>query len=271
MNLQNDTIIGIVGGMGPQAGHALFENITRYTQASADQHHLSVVLMSLPKYIGDRTAFINQMSGINPAYAIAEVIQKLEHAGASVVGIACNTSHAPEIFNVIRQELDKMGSRVKLLNMPLETCDFVAKKYPHIKRVGLMTTNGTYKSTFYKHHLQRLGYDVVVPDLSFQDNVIHRMIYDPVFGIKSKPNISDEVHELMAKAMLYFLAKRTEAIILGCTELSLVLSGEYSNSILIIDSTKALALALIREATTDSLPVHHSSTPYNKNSAASFN
>ena len=248
MNLKSEKVIGIVGGMGPQAGNSLLNDILRYTNATADQHHLSVVMMSFPKHIADRTSFINGTSTINPAFSIAEIIHKLEGAGASIIGIACNTSHAPEIFNVILEELARTGSRVKLLNMPMETCHYIKKNCTNVQRVGLMTTNGTYKAGIYKAMLQRLGYQVIIPDPKFQNNVIHKMIYDPLFGIKSTPIITSQVHDLMDKALAYFAAQDTDAIILGCTELSLVMNENRVGSMTIVDSTKALALALIREA-----------------------
>jgi aspartate racemase len=248
MDLKNDRTIGIVGGMGPQAGNSLLNDIFRYTDATADQQHLSVVMMSFPKHIADRTSFINGTSTVNPAVNIAEIIHKLEGAGASIIGIACNTSHAPVIFDVILAELRRIGSRVKLLNMPLETCHHIKRNCTNVQRIGLMTTNGTYKAGIYKTILQRLGYEVVLPDPKFQNDVIHKMIYDPRFGIKSTPIITSQVHDLINRSFAFFSAQNTDAIILGCTELSLVIREDRVGSMSIIDSTKVLALALIREA-----------------------
>src|SRR5580692_3474987 len=121
MTLHEDNVIGIVGGMGPLAGSALFNSITRQTRASEDQQHLSVILMSFPKHIRDRSDYLTTTSGRNPAYAIVEVISRLERSGGKVIGIACNTSHAPAIYNIILQEIERMNSRVRLVNMPLET------------------------------------------------------------------------------------------------------------------------------------------------------
>src|SRR5690349_15710985 len=92
---QDDCVIGIVGGVGPEAGGILYQYITMYTSASCDQEHLSVILMSFPKYIADRTDFIKGKTAANPACEIAAVIRKLYMAGARIMGIACNTSHVP--------------------------------------------------------------------------------------------------------------------------------------------------------------------------------
>ena len=93
-----------------------------------------------------------------------------------------------------------------------------------------------------------MGYEPVKPDRSFQNAVIHRMVYDPVFGIKSTARITDEVTLLMEDALSFFRDKKADAIILGCTEFSLVPIGSNTNGMVVIDSTEVLAMALIREA-----------------------
>ena len=146
MHFQDDEIIGIVGGMGPEAGIALFNRILKSTDAKTDQEHHSVILMSLPKHVPDRSRFLQGEIPINPARAVIEIILKLEQAGARVIGIACNTCHVSEIFDVVLEELDKLQSTVKVVNMPEETCRYLKHFYPTARRIGLMATNGTYRS-----------------------------------------------------------------------------------------------------------------------------
>lgn len=250
MNLEDDNIIGIVGGMGPHAGLALFDNILKHSDAETDQQHLSVMLMSMPKYIGDRTLFLEGVLNINPAINLAKIIKKLEKAGAKIIGMACNTVYSPAIFDAILKELRQAESKVRVLNMPHETCRYIKLHHKNINRIGIMTTNGTYKSEIYKNELLRYGYQVIVPDYDFQNDVIHKMIYDPDYGIKAKPQlISKEVRLLMDKALLYFQQNKADAIILGCTDLSLMLTKTRKKGILILDSTEILAKALIEEVT----------------------
>lgn len=249
MEVVQDQVIGIVGGMGPQAGVALLNKILAHTEAKEDQQHLSAILMSFPKHIVDRTAFLEGRQSVNPASAIASIISKLEYAGAGIIGIACNTSHSPKIYDVILEDLVKKNSCVKLLNMPVETCKYIRDNHRQVRRIGLMTTNGTYKTGVYKNLLETMGYDVVMPDPQFQENVIHKMIYDGNFGIKSNANnISIEALSLLDDALRFFYKSKTDAIILGCTELSLILTERMVDDMLIIDSTEAFAKALIREA-----------------------
>ena len=251
MNLEKDKVIGIVGGMGPQAGLALFNHILCHTHAATDQQHLSVMLMSFPQHIQDRTSFMEGKVSISPAYNVVRVIEKLIVGGAKVIGIACNTSYSPEIFNIIVEELDKLDSKVKLLNMPWEVCKYIKQSLTKAHRIGLMITNGTYKSKVYENLLIDLGYDVIIPEFIFQNDVIHKMIYDPAIGIKANPKgITREARLLLDKALVFFKDNKSDLVILGCTELSLILNNNSAQGMLLVDSTEILAKALIREATT---------------------
>ncbi len=250
---EHNKIIGIVGGMGPHAGLALFNSILLQTKAKCDQEHLSTILMSFPRQIIDRTSFLECESIINPAFSIVKIIKRLEDAGAEVIGIACNTSHVPKIYEVIEEQLERINSHVKLLNMLEETCRYIIDNYPQAHRIGMLTTNGTYKSGVYRCLLEKLEFEVIVPDPRFQNLIIHRMIYDREFGLKSNAHpISDKVRLLWEKALLFFEEQGADTIILGCTELSLIGYEKFYNNMLIVDSTHSLARALIREATAPS-------------------
>jgi len=251
MDIEKDHVIGIVGGMGPEAGLSLFNKILYHTDAGTDQEHLSVMLMSFPKHIADRTLFLEGRTRVNPGYNVAKVIERLAAAGSKVAGIACNTCHAPAIYNTILEELDTLNCHIGLVNMPFETCRYIRDNHPQIHRIGIMSTNGTYSSGIYDQQLRQHGYEIVTPDPGFQSQVIHRMIYDPGFGIKANlGGITREAKLLMDKALAFFRQKKADAIILGCTELSIVAAGEeLSTDMLVVDSVDALALALIREVT----------------------
>jgi len=110
-------LIGIVGGMGPYAGLDLARKVFDHTIASRDQEHLPLVLVSAPEEIEDRSVFLKGQSNRNPADSILPIISTLERAGASVVGIPCNTAHAPQIFDPLATRIKEAGYRVRLLHM----------------------------------------------------------------------------------------------------------------------------------------------------------
>lgn len=255
MMQEKKKVIGIVGGMGPHAGLLLYNAILEQTDASSDQDHLSVVLMSFPSEIVDRTAFLLGRNSVNPAFGITRMIKQLNSIGAEVIGLACNTAYAPRIQNKVNSLLAKSSVIVDVVDMPFETCLAVKKDSRNIRRVGVLGTEGTYLSKIYEEALSNVGLEAIIPNNSFQVNIIHRMIYDEKFGIKANPNkISEGVYLLMDKAITFFKEKNADAIILGCTELSLLHKASPILDIPVFDSTNILADTLIRRAKYSSEP-----------------
>ena len=70
-----EPLLGILGGMGPQAGLDLAQKLIAATRADNDQDHVPFVLFSLPGSVADRTAYLLGVSGTNPAYAIADQLE----------------------------------------------------------------------------------------------------------------------------------------------------------------------------------------------------
>lgn len=247
MKTFTEPVIGIVGGMGPEAGLDLMNHINTSTLARKDQDHLSVLLASFPADIHDRTDFLEGRVKTNPAYAIASIVRKLEYAGANLIALACNTSHVPEIYDVILRELFRYDSKVSLLHMPEETCKVIRQGEKDIQKVGIISTNGTYRAGIYETALRTMELTPVVPDPVFQDEVIHAMIYHPDYGIKSTPGrIAPRALACLEQVLDFFEQEGAEAIILGCTELSLILPRDKARNMIIFNSNKCMAQALVR-------------------------
>ncbi|MHC4739437.1 MAG: aspartate/glutamate racemase family protein, partial [Planctomycetota bacterium] len=186
--MENENIIGIVGGVGPYAGLDLTKKILDQTIAQRDQQHLPIALLSLPAQIEDRTAFLLGKTKTNPADAVFEIIIKLENLGASVVGIPCNSIHSPPILDAILDKLKKSGLKIKLINMVAETVEFISRNHPKIKNIGLLCTTGTAKINVYQHYFKPRGVNIILPDVDKQENMVQKAIYDINQGIKAKSN-----------------------------------------------------------------------------------
>lgn len=241
----DEKIIGIVGGMGPLAGLDLCHKIVSQTVAASDQEHLTVINLSRPAAIPDRTEYLLGKTSLNPAYPIAEQLRMLATMGAQVAGLPCNTAHAPAIWGVIVQEL--AGVPVQLLNMVQETAVFLRTHYPHIQRVGILSTTGTYQTRIYPQALEQAGFTAVVPAWQLQEEVIHTAVYHPTYGIKScgptptaRANLLAGIHHLQEHG--------AQAIILGCTEMPLAIQELHLDGLPLVDPTLVLARALVREA-----------------------
>lgn len=246
-------MIGIVGGVGPYAGLDLARKIFDQTLANTDQEHLPVALLSVPGKIAERTEFILGTERVNPAYALAEVIVKLEKLGAGVVGIPCNTAHAPQIFDVITAELEKAGSTARLLHMIEEVVRFIRRRFPTIETVGVLSTTGTNAAGVYPHYLQQEGLRVLQPDEELQHH-IHAAIYDTEYGIKARSNpVTEKARDRLLGGILSLQREGAQAIILGCTEIPLAIDDTMVGETPLIDPTLVLARALVRSVAPDKL------------------
>ena len=247
-------IIGIVGGVGPYAGLDLMKKVFDNTLSACDQDHVDALLFSLPSGIVDRTEYLEGREEQNPAEAIFGVLSRLETAGATVAGIPCNTAHAAPIFELIREKLDSAGSRIRLLHMINETVDFIKTALPDLRKIGVLSTSGTFHSRVYQDSLESASYEVLLPSEEMQEKLIHPAIYDEEYGIKSVsfPGHPQALQNLET-GLNYLEALGAEAVILGCTEIPMALQESAGKGIIAIDPTQILARALIKHAFPDKL------------------
>ncbi len=237
-------LIGIVGGMGPSAGIDIASKIVDQTIASKDQEHLPKILYSEPSVIGDRTEYILGKIKVNPAYNIAGILLKLESAGATIACLACNSAHAPQIFDVIAEELSKKRSSIKLLHIIDEVGKFIKALYPEISKVGILGTSGTYKTNQYSR-IKQFGLEAVNVTPAEQEKV-HNSIYHPEYGIKSLGGVvSDRSRTILEDAALSLKKKGAGAVVLGCTELPLAFREKSYKGMHLIDASLVLARALV--------------------------
>ncbi len=248
MNERQEKVVGVVAGAGPFAGIDLLGKIARETRAIEDQDHLTVISISQPNRIPDRTEYLLGRSEVNPAFALALQIRQLEDAGAEVVGIPCNTTHAAAIFEVLVEELQRSGCRVKVVNMIQEVVLYLRSIYPGSARIGLLATTGTYHARTYSRALAPQGFEVVLPPSSMQEMSIQPSIYDPEYGIKARGYATEKAIAELRSAAHYLKGARAETLILGCTELPLAFDERSVDGMFLVDPTLILARALIREA-----------------------
>lgn len=239
-------IIGIVGGMGTYAGIDLLKKIADNTGAARDQDHLSVAMLSLPAKIFDRSEFLFGEVDENPGYEIAGVIKELYRTGACVFGIPCNTAHVPEILQPV---LEVIPDGCKLVNMLEEVAAYISSNFPEVKNVGIMGTNGVFKTRVYDEYLSEAGLNTIYPDEDVQYRMVHPAIYDMEYGIKA---FSEPVNERakidLIKVTGMLINEGAQAIVLGCTEIPLAITQKSIGDIPLIDANDVLAKAIVKEA-----------------------
>lgn len=197
--------VGILGGMGPAATLALYERILALTPAERDQDHIRVIIDSNPK-IPDRTAAILG-DGESPLPAMIEGARTLERAGANVLVIPCNTAH--HWLLPLRESIS-----IPIINMVGETAAEVAGYTPPFQKVALLATTGTINTALYQQALAEKGITVLVPTTQEQDAIM-----DVIHRIKDKDHM---VKGQILPVVQSLLDQGAQGLILGCTELSLV-------------------------------------------------
>lgn len=222
----NKPILGIIGGVGPLATAYFMEAIIKKTPAASDQDNIPMIVFNDPQ-IPDRTAYILDHSNPNPQPEMCKVARWLEDAGADYLAIACNTAHY--FYDAISDAVD-----VPVLNIMEETAKRMALDVGRGGRVGLMATDGTVQSSVFQGYLAERGLVGVVPRAQTQRRIMS-LIYDGV-----KANAPYDPGELCAIAE-ELRQEGCDAVVVGCTELSVIYQDLAERPTWLYDSLDVLA------------------------------
>lgn len=231
--MMNGTI-GILGGMGPEATVRMFTLIVERTKAETDQEHIPVLIFNNPK-IPDRTGAIIG-GGPSPLPSLIASAQKLESAGADLIIMPCHTAHYyyDEIITHIT---------IPFLHLQEETGRFLVKEYKSLKKFGLLGTIATIRTGLFQRIFQRMGLEIIAPDETGQQKIM-TAIYGPE-GMKK--GFKREPRELLLTVIEDLKKQGVEAIVAGCSEISLVLNAEELQ-LRVADPLRIIAEAAIIKA-----------------------
>ena len=225
-------LLGIFGGMGPEATANLFLEIIRLTPAQRDQDHIPTLIYSQPQ-VPDRTAAIkNQDRSIVPY--LVEGVRRLEKAGASFIVIPCNTAHY--FYDDMQRAVN-----IPILHMIRETVQAVVSRHPEGRRIGLLATSGTIASGLYEKEFRQRGIEVVCPDEAVQNDCVMKATY----AIKAAGGDKRTSEDLLCAAGKSLEARGAQVIVLGCTEIPLAFNPQRA-AVPVVNATRVLAEAAIR-------------------------
>ena len=234
-------VIGILGGMGPEATLDCFGKIIKNTPAKADSEHLRVVIDSNPA-IPDRISAILG-DGESPVPALIAGCRGLQNAGAEFIIIPCVTVHffLPQI---------QAESPLPVLSIIDAVAEAIRRNFPESATVGLLGTIATVQSGLFQKRLAEENIHTLVPGGSEQTKIINA-IKDIKDTRPSRPK--SEITADLIEAAGTLIQKKplgAEAIIAGCTEIPLALGQEHL-PVPYFDSLRILARAAIRFAGRD--------------------
>jgi len=218
--------VGVIGGMGPSATVEFFRRLVVATPARSDQEHLRIVIDNNPGVPSRTDAIL--YDGTSPEAALVEMAKRLEAMGAEVLAMPCNTAHS------FREPM-QAAVKIPLLDMIGETVAAV-----DVKRVGLLATTGTIRMKLYHRAFRRQGIEIIAPHGASQQTVARA-----IEAIKASRSLA-EVAVALAGVVAELRMAGAEAVIAGCTEISLI--DGAAMSLPWIDALDCLVEATIREA-----------------------
>ena len=225
--LNNPSLLGILGGLGPMSGVYFCEMLIAHTKAQKDNDHINFLLSSRAD-TPDRSSFILGESKNDPTPIMAAEALRLEKAGAQVIAIPCNTAHY--FYKKICENVN-----VPIINIIDETANFCA--YEKLGKVGVLATKGTIDSGAYADVFRERGIEIV-PLTADEQQIITDTIFNEIKkGVR--PNLERFIGVCDA-----LTARGAQKIILGCTELSLI-KKDHALGERFVDSLELLALAAI--------------------------
>ena len=225
-------VIGILGGMSPESTTEYYQHITRtYTERYGDYGYPEIIIysVSFQSYVD----WPNQGRWDLVTQGLIEGAKRLEAAGADFVLIATNTMHL--VFNQVQAGVD-----VPMLSLLDAIGEAILVR--EMSTVGLLGTEFTMEKTFYRDSLAEKGITVLVPDAADREYVNDVIYNELVVG-----EIRDESRTRFVTIIKKLAERGAEGIILGCTEIPLLVS-ESDTGTPLFDTTAIHAEAALEYA-----------------------
>jgi aspartate racemase len=225
--------VGILGGIGPESTVEYYRGIIAgYRQQRPDGSYPSIFInsISVSKLLGWMDA--GQLSEV--VDYLAEELQKLVRAGVDFGIIAANTPHI--VFDDLQRH-----SPIPLISIVEATCAEAKKQ--GIRTAGLLGTRFTMHASFYPDVFRREGITVVVPG-DTEQAYIHQKYVGELLANTFLPETRARVLEIIQRMREQ---EQIQAVILGGTELPLLLRDNTACGIPLLDTTQIHVQAVVAE------------------------
>lgn len=215
--------LGLIGGMSWESTIPYYRQINETVKQHRGGLHSARIILYSVNF--DEIEKLQHAGRWEEAGAVlADAAIRLERAGADALVLCTNTMH--KVASAIESAVD-----IPLLHIADPTAEAI-KDAGHA-RIGLLGTRFTMEQEFYRGRLEdRHDLEVLTPDADDRE-ALHRIIYDELCqGI-----IKDDSREIYVSIIDRLKANGAEAVILGCTEISLLIAPEHVNGTPLFDTT----------------------------------
>lgn len=226
-------IVGILGGMGPEATVDLMRRVIAGTPARDDADHIRMLVDSNP-HVPSRIEALIDGTGESPVPCLVEMARGLERQGADFLVIPCNTAH--HYHAEVAAAVD-----VPVLNLVQMTARDAGGMCPDLARVGLLASSALMGIRLYEPWFEELGARVLYPGSGVQ-----RELMELIRAVKAGRYTPAQV-AACDRAAEDLEAQGAQCLVVACTELSVVVE-RLRTDLPVCDAADLLARAVIREA-----------------------
>ncbi|MCL7754159.1 aspartate/glutamate racemase family protein [Polaribacter sp. Z022] len=219
--------IGLIGGITPESTILYYRILNELNANSLGKPHSAKVVINSFDF-GEISKLQKESNWGQLNVLMANAAKDLENAGATCILICANTMHLciEAVKNVVK---------IPVIHIAEATSKSILKK--QLKKVILLGTKYTMEKDFFVTILNSFGIEAVIPELEDR-NEIHRIIYDELAAGEIKKSSKEQYLSIIDK----LLKNGAEGVILGCTEIPLLIKQE-DVSVPVFDTTKIHATA----------------------------
>lgn len=224
--------IGLLGGMSWESTQTYYRMINEGIKARLGGLHSARLLLFSVDF-AEIEALQHQGDWPATAEILSRAASSLERAGADFLMIGTNTMHkvAPEIEQAIQ---------IPLLHIADATAEVL--RNDGINCVGLLGTRFTMEQAFYRERLEKAGIEVLTPD-ERQRETVHRVIYEELCRGSIQANSRNAYLDIVTSLS----ARGAQAVILGCTEIGLLIN-QRDTEVPLYDTTAIHAMRAVEQA-----------------------
>lgn len=225
--------IGLIGGMSWESSIVYYQIINRRTQEILGGSHSARSMMYSVDF-GEIARLQHEGNWTELGEIMIDAAKRLERGGAELLIICTNTMH---MF------ADEMESAVRIPLVHIGDATGEAIRKSGLKRVGLLGTKFTMEKDFLKKRLlDKFEIETIIPDEADRE-IVHSIIYNELVKGEIRENARSAYLAIIEK----LLAAGAEGIVLGCTEIPLLITADFTTAIL-FDTTRIHAESAVEVA-----------------------